>query len=70
MATPAMLIRAVERLQVNIGQAYFFHSEKEETYYVPLDRVEVHGDVCFVIKLSPSDRKVLLHSEIVDVQFV
>lgn len=70
MATPAVLIRAVERLHVQIGRAYFFHSEKEETYYVSLDRVEVHGDVYFVIKTSPNDRKVLLHSEIVEVQFV
>lgn len=70
MATPAVIIRAIETLHIKIGDSYFVHSKKETSVCLPLDKVEPFGDSALWIKPKKGMAQLLLNQEIVEVQFI
>lgn len=70
MATPAVIIRAVETLHIKLGDTYFVHSKKETSVCLPLDKVEFFGDSALWVKPKKGMAQLLLNQEIVEVQFI
>lgn len=70
MATPAVIIRAVETTHVKLGDSFFVHSKKETSLYVPVSEIEVFGDQGIWVSLGKRGRRLLLNSEIIEVQFI
>lgn len=70
MATPAVIIRAVETRHVKLGDTFFVHSKKETSLYAPLSAIELFGEQGIWVSLGKQGQQLLLNSEIVEVQFV
>lgn len=70
MKTPSVIIRAKETFYIQIGSQYFFHSEKEVSFFVPLENVLIDSESWFLIKTEKNGRQILHHHEIVEIQFI
>lgn len=70
MATPAVIIRAIETHHVKLGDSFFVHSTKEVSVCVPVSEVEIFGDQGIWVSLGKRGRQLLLNSEIVEVRFI